>query len=69
MLTDEQVAFLDNLSYEDRLCEVCIYAAEGCEGGVHGGPTGPIFPPCTESDYECLVDLAALESLMEEEAG
>ena len=68
MLTAEQEAFLDKLSYEDRLCEVCICAANGCEGGVHGGPAGPIFPPCTESDYEYLVDLAALESLMEEEA-
>lgn len=68
MLTAEQEAFLDKLSYEDRLCEVCIYAADGCEGGVHGGPTGPIYPPCDDSNYETFVNLTALESLMEEEA-
>lgn len=66
-LTAEQKAFLNKLADEERLCEVCLYAIEGCTGGVHGGPNGPIFPACTEKDYEYLVHLDALESLMEDE--
>ena len=66
-LTAEQQAFLNKLADEERLCEVCLYVTEGCTGGVHGGPNGPIFPACTEKDYEYLVDLDALERLMEDE--
>ena len=66
-LTAEQIAFLNKLADEERLCEVCLYAIEGCTDGVHGGPNGPIFPACTEKDYEYLVNLDALESIMEDE--
>ena len=67
MLTKDQEAFLDKLSEEGRLCNVCYYAYDGCNGGVKGGPNGPIFPPCTESDYEIFIDIAALEELMLDE--
>lgn len=40
----------------ERLCDVCIYHAEGCNGGVSGGPTGPIYPPCADGDYWGFVD-------------
>lgn len=67
MLTEDQKTFLDNLYEQSRLCEVCPYAAEGCTGGVRGGPNGPIFPPCADGDYECFIDIVALEELMLEE--
>ena len=67
MLTKDQEAFLDKLADEGRLCNVCHCAYDGCVGGVRGGPNGPIYPPCTESDYENFIDLAALEELMLEE--
>lgn len=64
ILTKEQQTFLDRLYEASRLCEVCQCASLGCHGGVHGGPNGPIYPRCTESGYESVIDLAALEDLM-----
>lgn len=64
MFTKEQIAFLDKLADEERLCNVCYMLHHGCNGGVHGGPNGPIFPKCTESDYEVFVDIDALEEEM-----
>ena len=67
MLTKDQEAFCDKLCEEGRLCNVCYYAYDGCTGGVKGGPNGPIFPACTESDYEIFIDIATLEELMLDE--
>lgn len=38
-----------------RECDVCIYRNR-CPKGVSGGPRGPMYPPCSDGDYERLAD-------------
>lgn len=40
----------------DEACSVCRYQSYGCTGGVHGGPNGPIFPPCADTSIAELSD-------------
>lgn len=47
---------IDSLDPEE-LCQYCRYEKEGCEGGVKGGPNGPIYPPCCEGFDEEDFDL------------
>lgn len=47
----------------DRLCEVCMYQSSDCDGGVRGGPNGPIYPPCCDSDLRSYVDEGLLQSV------
>lgn len=42
----------------DEQCKVCRYS-DGCIG-IHGGPNGPIFPPC--ADKEDWIDEQKLEA-------
>ena len=48
----------------DELCKYCAYSSD-CNGGVKGGPNGPIFPPCSngldEDDFDLESYLADLE--------
>lgn len=46
----------------ERHCDICHYRLEGCNGGVSGGPNGPIYPPCADKDIDLWVD----EDLVEE---
>ncbi len=46
----------------DDYCKYCKYDSN-CNHGVTGGPNGPIYPPCADSDIEKLLDT---ESLLED---
>ncbi len=66
---DKRIAeWLETHDGEDY-CSYCIYDTD-CDRGVTGGPNGPIFPPCCDSDFrEELLDAdALLEDLNREEA-
>lgn len=52
----------------DALCAVCSYSVMGCTGGVRGGPNGPIYPPCADSDADEIVDMDAARETYDEEA-
>lgn len=41
---------LEVIAENDRLCDCCRLAYEGCAKGVTGGPNGPIFPACADRD-------------------
>lgn len=59
----EIIANLDG----DELCKYCSFSYEGCTGGVHGGPNGPILPPCSDGLDEDYFDLESyLEDLKED---
>ena len=45
---------VDILLEHEQICSVCKYEDE-CGGGVSGGPNGPIYPHCSNGDYEALV--------------
>lgn len=55
----------------ERHCDICRYKYDGCSGGIHGGPDGPIYPPCSDMDfgswaYEDLIEEVYKEILEEE---
>lgn len=50
----EIIDFLD----AEELCKYCRYRSD-CPGGVHGGPDGPIYPPCSDGVDEDDFDLDA----------
>lgn len=50
----------------ERQCDACTYQSDGCGGGVHGGPNGPIYPPCAERDPEDYMDIDLLEEVYNE---
>lgn len=50
----------------ERQCDVCIYRSRDCDGGVHGGPNGPIFPPCADKDFGLWVDEDLIEEIYNE---
>lgn len=56
---------IDILLEHDAICPVCNYSFD-CTGGVSGGPNGPIYPPCSDGDYERLVDEEDAINLAEE---
>ena len=68
MATFEEMA--DFVEENGNICNACQYQSDGCDGGVHCGPNGPIYPPCTDTDYEDFLDQELLteeyERLMEE---
>ena len=49
----------------ERQCEVCKLYGD-CAGGVRGGPDGPIFPACCDSDPANYVDEVYLEDVYNE---
>lgn len=53
---------LDKILHDDLCCQICIYRSDCSGGGVHGGPNGPIYPPCADKDFDLWVD----EDLIEE---
>lgn len=52
----------------EELCGYCIYGID-CEGGVTGGPNGPIYPPCDDSDPEHWFDIDAYKENKKGEIG
>ena len=50
----------------ERQCDVCIYRSEDCDGGVRGGPSGPIYPPCADKDFGLWVDEDLIEEVYNE---
>lgn len=56
---------MDSLNTEE-LCKYCGYRSD-CSGGVHGGPDGPIYPPCSDGLDEDDFDLDAYLADMEGE--
>lgn len=58
---------IEKLDY-DELCKYCNHRIY-CSGGVHGGPNGPIYPPCSDGFGEDDFDLETyLEDSGEENA-
>lgn len=59
--------WMENHDGEDY-CHYCIHSGD-CRG-ITGGPNGPIYPPCCDSDFrEELLDVdALLEDLESEKA-
>ena len=64
MMTENEKAFMYDLEKQDRLSEVCRHQFY-CHG-LSLVPYGPCYPACADGDYECFVDLDALEELMQE---
>ena len=56
---DEKIAILID---EGHTCDICKYV--DC-GGIHGGPNGPIYPPCADGMENC-VDEFSVEEVWEE---
>lgn len=50
----------------DELCKYCKYSHE-CTGGIHGGPNGPIYPPCADGLDESDFDLESYLKDLEDE--
>ena len=50
----------------ERQCDICCYKYDGCDGGVHGGPDGPIYPPCADKDFGLWVDDDLIEEVYNE---
>lgn len=63
MITQEYM--LDKILHEDLCCKVCQYQYD-CNGGVSGGPSGPIYPPCADKDYDLWVDDDLIEEVYQE---
>lgn len=60
--TEEQIIWLNALE-GDELCAICPHLIQECTGGVRGGPSGPIYPPCVDQSAEELVEYdAAIEA-------
>ena len=57
---DEMAEYVEN---NGNICNACSFQIEGCDGGVRGSPSGPIYPPCADTDYK---DLLNEERLIEE---
>ena len=52
----------------DEWCRYCRFS-DDCDGGVRGGPNGPIFPPCADGEPEmCLDEKAILEAIESEDS-
>lgn len=45
---------IEVLLEHENACNVCRYY-DTCNGGVTGGPDGPIYPPCCDAGYESLL--------------
>lgn len=60
-MTDDEKLFKEWIeSHEgEEYCSYCI-ACDECNGGVVGGPDGPIYPPRCDTDIEKLIDTYAL---------
>lgn len=54
------------LEEHNRICDACKFQHEGCSGGVHGGPNGPIYPPCTDGKANEYLDKKLLAIVYEE---
>lgn len=65
-MEEEPLEMIKVVIDNDRLCDVCKYSSAGCGGGVHGGPNGPIYPPCADSDPQSYVDEDRLENVYNE---
>ena len=57
---------LDKIFDCERQCDICIYRSEDCDGGVHGGPNGPIYPPCADKDFGYWADEDLIEEVYKE---
>lgn len=55
---------IDSMEADD-LCPYCKFRYD-CDGGVHGGPNGPIFPPCSEGLDEDYFDFESYLSDLED---
>ena len=65
-MDEELRKMFEVVTEHDRLCDACKYQYDGCSGGVTGGPNGPIYPPCCDSDPEKYVDEDYLRETYEE---
>lgn len=63
---DERVSKWAEEHDVDEWCQYCKFS-DDCNGGVRGGPSGPIFPPCADGELEmCLVENEILEAIESE---
>lgn len=58
--------------HEQPLCDICSLRS-GCPCGVTGGPNGPYYPACADTDPRQLIDIPqanrrALELLAEDDS-
>lgn len=65
-MDDKVIQWLENHDGDEQ-CEYCRYSLDGCTGGVHGGPNGPIYPACVDADPEDYLDVEAILEAIEEE--
>lgn len=63
---EEFQKMLEVVIENDRLCDACIYRSEGCDGGIHGGPNGPVYPLCADKGPESCVDEDKLKDVYDE---
>lgn len=49
----------------ERVCDCCIHNGD-CSGGIHGGPNGPIYPPCAECDPLVYMDTDLIAEVYDE---
>lgn len=54
------------IEQREHLCDICRYRSYDCDGGVRGGPRGPIYPPCADGDLGSWVDEDLIEEVYKE---
>lgn len=57
--------FLENLD-EDEICDYCKYSSD-CDGTVKNYGSGPIYPPCADSDVDGYIDYDLVDEAIEED--
>lgn len=56
LMSEDFEKMVDIIIDHGMLCDVCMYQSQDCNGGVHGGPNGPIYPPCADDNSQNFVD-------------
>lgn len=64
MITQEYM--LDKILQADLYCEICTCRSDCSGGGVRGGPSGPIYPPCADKDFDLLLEEDLIEEVYNE---
>ena len=57
---------IDKICDCEKQCSICIYRHEDCDGGIRGGPRGPIYPPCADKDFSLWADMDLIEEVYTE---
>ena len=59
---------LEAIESKGLICDVCSFFPKLCsgDGGVRGGPNGPIYPPCADAETYDFVSPDKVEEIYRE---